>query len=431
MNQLLKENIILKANISKQDVKIGKFLGGGGQGEVYEAVHKGDKIAVKWYNKDSATDFQKNILNNLISIGSPNNNFLWPSDLVFSEKIEGFGYIMPLRPTRFKSIIDLVKRKADPKFRELIKACYNLADSFKELHAKGFSYRDISFGNVFFDPKTGEILICDNDNVNYDDKGKSGILGTPSFMAPEIVRGEAKPSTNTDLFSLAVLLFYMLYISHPLDGEKEAKIKCKDMPALNDLYGFNPVYIFDPINDSNRPVNGIHDNAIIYNKIFPQKLKNLFEKAFTKGIKDPDCRVRESEWKECFRVMSDLIINCSCTAENFYDESKSNNDQFCWNCKKQLIIPAKITINKNIIILNKDTKIKVSHLSKSQDVNDTVASLNQHPQNPNIWGLKNESLSAWKITFPDGKESHVEPGRSCSITLGLKIDFGHVIGEIS
>ena len=279
MNQLLKDKMVVKAEISKEDVKIGKFLGGGGQGEVYEGTHKGEKIAVKWYFESSATSFQKDILNNLILKGAPNNNFLWPTDLVFSDGVKGFGYLMPLRPAQFKSIIDLVKRKAEPNFKELIKACYYLADSFKELHANGFAYRDISFGNLFFDPNTGDILICDNDNVNYDGTKTSGVLGTPSFMAPEIVRGEAKPSTNTDLYSLSVLLYYMLYISHPLDGEREANIKCKDMPALNDLYGYNPIYIFDPVNKSNRPVKGIHDNARVYHEIFPNKLKDLFEKA--------------------------------------------------------------------------------------------------------------------------------------------------------
>ena len=31
-------------------------------------------------------------------------------------------------------------------------------------------------------------------------------------MAPEIVVGKAKPSRNTDLYSLAVLLFYMFML---------------------------------------------------------------------------------------------------------------------------------------------------------------------------------------------------------------------------
>ncbi len=66
-------------------------------------------------------------------------------------------------------------------------------------------------------------------------------------MAPEIVRGEAVPGTQTDLFSLAVLLFYMFVMHHPLEGKKELAIKCLDLPAMKKLYGTEPLFIFDPV----------------------------------------------------------------------------------------------------------------------------------------------------------------------------------------
>lgn len=65
---------------------------------------------------------------------------------------------------------------------------------------------------MFFDPDTGDVLICDNDNVSANGIDNSSVYGTPRFMAPEIVMGQAKPSRNTDLYSLAVLLFYMFTI---------------------------------------------------------------------------------------------------------------------------------------------------------------------------------------------------------------------------
>ena len=91
-------------------------------------------------------------------------------------------------------------------------AAAELASAFHELHAKGLAYCDISWGNVFLDPKSGEVLVCDNDNVDVDGAATATVLGTPRFMAPEIVRGEVGPSVRTDRFSLAVLLFQMLFI---------------------------------------------------------------------------------------------------------------------------------------------------------------------------------------------------------------------------
>jgi serine/threonine protein kinase len=44
-------------------------------------------------------------------------------------------------------------------------------------------------------------------------------------MAPELLLSDV-PSRQTDLFSLAVLLFYMLLVHHPLEGKRESSIKC-------------------------------------------------------------------------------------------------------------------------------------------------------------------------------------------------------------
>ena len=68
------------------------------------------------------------------------------------------------------------------------------------------------------DPGSMALLICDNDNVDVDGAPPTS-LGTPKFMAPEIVRGEASPTMDTDLHSLAVVLFYLLFLCHPLEGK--------------------------------------------------------------------------------------------------------------------------------------------------------------------------------------------------------------------
>lgn len=65
-----------------------------------------------------------------------------------------------------------MKRRIEPSFRELITACSRWWGNFIQLHAKGFCYRDINFNNVFIDANTGDILICDNDNVDVN-----GVVG--------------------------------------------------------------------------------------------------------------------------------------------------------------------------------------------------------------------------------------------------------------
>jgi len=438
MHQLLQIGSTVQTN-SGRTCTVETFLGSGGQGEVYRAQLEGSPIALKWYLPEQATPAQQKSLEILIRNGSPSHHFLWPMELATLSGTPGFGYIMPLRETCYKSIVDLMKRRIDPSFRVLTTAALQLAQSFRELHSQGLCYRDISFGNVFFDPDTGNIQICDNDNVtidNQENSKSSSILGTPRFIAPEVVRGEAAPSIQTDLFSLAVLLFYLFHIHHPLEGQREASIKCFDLPAMNKLYGTEPVFIFDPKNDTNRAVPGLHDNALVYWPIYPNILRDHFIHAFTVGLHDPYERVRESEWLATLAQLLDKIMYCGhCGAENFYDsealQANSGQPGTCWSCRKSLILPFRLRIGRDIIMLNHDTHLFPHHLDQRRyDFSQTLASVQRHPKNPTIWGLKNISTIPWVITTVDGTIRDVEPGRSVQLANGVKINFGVKEGEI-
>lgn len=436
MAEIFKPGDVVLTQTAQTPCKVERFLGGGGQGEVYKADLGGQKVALKWYFPRQATPEQRAALEMLVKMGPPNDKFLWPLDLTVAEGVPGFGYYMPLREPRFKGIVDLMKRRIEPTFRALAKAGFILADSYLQLHAKGLCYRDISFGNVFFDPDTGDTLICDNDNVAVDRGQQVGVLGTPRFMAPEVVRGEALPSTQTDLFSLAVLLFYMLMVHHPLEGKRETAIKCLDLPAMNRLYGTDPLFIFDPHDDSNRPVPGYHDNALAFWPIYPQFLRDLFTRAFTVGLHDPHARVRESEWRSAMVQLRDAIFYCArCGAENFYDGEMlrtAGKLSPCWACASELLLPPRIRIGKQLIMLNHDTRLYPHHVDDTRlyDFGTPIAEIVQNPKDPRIWGLKNLSTEKWVITRPDASTQDVEPGRSVTLQGGIRINFGAKEGEI-
>ena len=437
MDQLLANNQTVTTESSHSPCKVERLLGAGGQGEVYQCKLGGNSVALKWYYPhylENDTGLRER-LRNAIHLGTPNNKFLWPIELASAEGIQGFGYVMPIRDDRYKGLNDLMMGRLDPSFRALTTACIQLVDSFLEIHAKGFCYQDISFGNVFFDPDSGDVLICDNDNVVENGKTEGGILGTPRFMAPEVVRDEALPSTETDLFSLAVLLFYLLTISHPLEGKKEADIRCLDAPAMKKLYGTEPVFIFDPQDTSNSPVPGIQDNPLAYWPLYPKFIQNLFIRAFTTGMNTPDQRIRESEWRSALIKLRDSILYCnSCGAENFYDgdqlQETGGTLAPCWACEQPIKLPPRIRIDQSVVMLNRDSQLFPHHLGNAYQFDRPVAEVSRHPTNPNIWGLKNLSDRRWTITTADGAMKDIEPNKSLTLAVGTKINFGQVTGEI-
>jgi serine/threonine protein kinase len=439
MYQLLKTNQIVVTETSRSPCRIEKFLGGGGQGEVYRADLGGRAVAVKWYFRRSATPQQRWLLEDLVRRPAPTSCFLWPIEMVSDAKTPGFGYVMGLRESRYKGIVDLMKRRIEPSFRALITAGIQLADSYFQLHSAGLCYRDISFGNVFFDPNSGDVLICDNDNVTINGGEQSGVLGTPKFMAPEVVRGEAVPSRDTDLYSLAVLLFYMLMVHHPLEGQRELQVKCMDLPAMNRLYGTDPVFIFDPKNDTNRPDPKFHRNAIEYWSVYPETVRELFTRSFTAGLRNPQQgRVKETEWRSTMLQLRDLIAYCQhCQVENFFDahfDDVDGSGQSCWACRDVLRWPFRLRIDKRyLVMLNHDTTLYPHHLDSTlnHDHSKPVATISRHPTEPDTWGLKNLSSTKWVVTNSMGMLTDIPPGKNVRLDRGITIRFGSTTGEIS
>ena len=398
-------------------------LGSGGQGEVYEVVAGNRHYALKWYHVHMATSVQRKRIQDLVQKGSPDERFLWPMDYI--ETNESFGYIMPIRPTHYKSIIDLMKRKAEPTFDTLCKIGYELADCFQKLHSLGYAYGDLSFGNTFFDAKTGDVLICDNDNVVINGQDEMSVQGTIGFMAPEIVRGEKGPSTQTDLFSLAVLLFYIFMMHHPLEGAKEAKIKCLDLAAREKLYGKEPLFIWDSEDDSNRPIAGYQDNAIIYWGFYPKFFKELFMTSFTKGLHNPKERIVENQWKRAFLQLKESMMICpKCGVEIFYNgEAQLGTRPTCWGCHQSLEYPMILALPKGKIVLKSNTVIYRHHLDSEFDLTNKILEVTRHPKDPNKWGLKNQTGSDLVVTKEDGTQMIVPSEKSFLFVPGMQILF--------
>jgi len=422
--------------IAGEPCEIKELIGSGGQGQVYHTSIHGQDFALKWYFPHSATAEQRAAIERLIHKGPPNDRFLWPQDIALCPGLSSFGYLMPLREPRYRGMAELMSRVVDPTFRTLTTVGLELADSFLRLHSLGFCYRDISFGNIFFDPVTGEVSICDNDNVAIDGEGTGGVIGTPRFMAPEIVRGDSKPSIGSDLYSLAVILFYMFMVHHPLEGRREREIACLDLPAMKKLYGTDALFIFDPKHGANRPVAGIHNNATLFWNLYPGYVREIFTRAFTGGLRDAGERVRESEWGTLFARMRDQIFYCrTCGAENFLvaeGDLPPLVDQKCWACQEVTVPPPRLVLGRHSIALNRDTVLYAHHLdvNRRNDYSEVMAEMVPHPTRADVWGLKNVSGHTWTLVPPSGVSIEVGPGRSVSLVSGLRIRFGTADGTV-
>ena len=409
---------------------VGALLGAGGQGKVYRVTVEGLALALKWYHAhyieiDTGLRLR---LETSVRRGAPTENFLWPIDMVTVPGSPSFGYLMPIRPERYTSIRDLIApppQRLNLTLAERALVCLQLAECFLELHAAGFCYQDINFGNIFLDPATATILICDNDNVNVDG-AEASIYGTRKFMAPEVVRRDALPSSRTDLFSMAVLFFYTIFGWHPLDGAREHAVGLMDADAELRLYGSEPRFLFDPDDTSNGPVARFHDPLVARWKSLSPALRALFVRAFGAGLNDPGARVMETEWRPALATLVDAAFACSgCGFEQV--ARCRGDDAACLSCESEIDWPLTLALGGRTILLADGRSFALDSRDRRRS-ND--ARVEVHPRRPDVIGLRNLTAAPWRVTMPGGSAYRAEAGQAVRIVAGERIEFGAVSGEI-
>jgi eukaryotic-like serine/threonine-protein kinase len=413
-------------------VTVGDRLGEGGQGVVHAVTIGGAPYAVKWYRYAPSSELRKSIAA-LVERGRPHKDFIWPIDLVTSNEVSGFGYVMPRLEPRFSSFAQLVSRPEQPPFRTVITIGRHLITAFEALHSAGLCYRDISFGNLWVDPDAAEVAIIDNDNVGLD-SGEVFVWGTLRFMAPEVVRRECAPSSLTDLHSLAVFLFYLFMHGHPLEGvrtDESYSWADNDHHSETDLalrhFGTEPVFIFDPVDHSNPPRPG--DPVAVWWRLYPKFFRAVFERAFSAGLRDPSGigRVAEGVWRRALIRLADCVSVCSCQASVFYDPDDPGLR--CWNCNQLPPKPMRLEFPNSSIVMSPGAVITPHHLSRNRDIDTVLGIVENHPSRPGELVLRNASAKTWTMT-PDGESAKtVDPQRRLGVRP-MTIDFGSAHGRI-
>ena len=404
---------------------VGRVLGEGSQGVVHELVAadgSGRRLALKWYAARAITTRQREAITSVAQRHSPGPMFLWPMEVVTSTD-GGFGYVMPIRPDGFVGLGELLRGRVEVSPSLAVRLSLGLAHGFLLLHSQGLCYRDISFGNVMFHPGTGATLICDNDNVGIDGESDSAVLGTRRFMAPEIVRGEARPGSETDLYSLAVLIFYVLMVHHPLLGRRELEFACLDRDAEGQLFGADPLFVFDPDDDSNAPDPVEHTTVLANWAIHPDAVKNLFVQAFGPGAREPRRRVRESVWRAVLSRLLDAIRTCdACGRENFFG---AGAPETCWGCSARLAPPMRLVFPHTELALGAGTRVYRHHVARDYDYDVSVAEVTRHPTR-DLWGLRNTGTTAWEARLPGREPTVVEPGQAVALVPDTVLSIGAV-----
>ncbi|KAF7086751.1 hypothetical protein CFC21_090010, partial [Triticum aestivum] len=103
--------------------------------------------------------------------------------------------------------------------REAAGLAVQLASALAACHRRGVAHRDVKPDNLLFDAATGALKLADFGSAEWfgDGRRMSGIVGTPYYVAPEVVAGR-EYGEKVDVWSAGVVLYMMLSGAVPFYG---------------------------------------------------------------------------------------------------------------------------------------------------------------------------------------------------------------------
>lgn len=197
-----------------QNYFLGKEIGKGAYAVVKYAIHRASnrKVAIKIYDKAKFQDSSRlrNAQREIQILKKLNHSNV----LKMYEAIETEEHLyLVLELISGFSLNDYVKKFPERRLAEsdACKIFYQIIQALEYCHNNEVTHRDIKFDNVLLDHSNNIKLIDFGFSTCMDKSLKTKIFcGTPSYMAPEIIKKEEYFGPPVDIWACGVVLFGML-----------------------------------------------------------------------------------------------------------------------------------------------------------------------------------------------------------------------------
>ena len=240
--------------------RLGVKIGAGGMGEVYLAEHKLMRrpCAIKVIRPERASD-QKNVERFAQEVQAAARLSHWNTVEVYDYgKSEDGVFFFVMELLNGLSFQELVDQGGPLPPERVIYLVLQICEALEEAELVQLVHRDIKPSNLFTIIRGGRHdvakltdfgLVQSTQSSTNERNERRAISGSPLYMSPEQARGE-KPDHRSDLYSLGVVLYFLLsgrppfqgknaiaiLVSHSRDEVEDLKQLCPELPvALCDI----------------------------------------------------------------------------------------------------------------------------------------------------------------------------------------------------
>jgi serine/threonine protein kinase len=210
--------------------RIETLIGVGGMGRVYKAVHKalGRVVAIKVLPPSFAEDpgyIQRFVREAQIAAQLNHPNLIGCYDFGESD----WGYFFVMEYVEGVSLADWLIENRRMKLEDAIPIMRQVCKGLLYAHAAGIIHRDIKPDNILW-TADGTVKVADLGLAKVEDKSDSGLtqlgmaIGTPNYISPEQVRGEADIDWRSDIYSLGATFYHVVTGRIPYEAKTPSMI---------------------------------------------------------------------------------------------------------------------------------------------------------------------------------------------------------------